>query len=229
MSFKLRPRKTILIAFILIFSLALILPLMSIRKTNQLTRPEDFVAGDPLAFLIETDAPLKRIQKLLEDSHEKYTHEILNAPWKMGLPDSSWKTTYLERAVDKKRSDVVRLLLEAGCNPDLRIDGNSPVIISAIRNHDVETLRALMEHGATMENAEPKQNSLLFDEILEDQTQDRWLMTRAKYESRRFVNPPLLQIMQILVELEPSESEREYLQQVLDVMQNEKEKMSAVP
>lgn len=212
--------KIILIVLIAGLSLPLILPMsVRLRFGEILDRHE---TNDPLLYLVETGAPAEKIQRLLENSREKYSPEKLNTPlvFDFADPDGTLSfvrdTTYLQAAVEKKRADAVWLLLEAGCDPNLR-----HVIIPAISNSDTESVRALMEHGATMENAEPKNSLFLPDGSInsENQPRDRWLMERAKYEHRMFVDPPLLPIVRILAEREPSETEREYLRDVLAVFQ----------
>ena len=214
--------KFVPVVFIAGFCLYLIFPL-SFETKQRMVRPEEYVINDPLAYMIEADASAEKIQKLLENFRDKYTPEVLNSLLVFANDELNYRkeTTYLQLAIDKKRTDVVRLLLEAGCDPNVQVGASSPVIISAINNNDAESVRVLMEHGTTMKNAEPEKWFISFDKnkTAEEESQDRWLMVRAKYEKATFVNPELLPIVKILVELEPSESEREYLQQVLDVLQ----------
>jgi Ankyrin repeat. len=225
MSLKKRIAKLVFVVFIAGFCLYLIFP-FSVEVKQEIMLPKELVINDPLAYMIEADGPAENIQKLLENVRDKYTPETLNTPLVLDTKelDIQKETTYLLLAVTKKRSNVVRLLLEAGCDPNLQISGYRPVIGSAIANNDLETVCALMEHGGTIKNAEPEKWFISFDKnkTTEEEMQDRWLMARAKYEAHMFVAPPLLPIVQVLLESEPSEQEREYLQQVLDVLQKEK-------
>jgi len=224
MFLKNRIVKIVFAVFIVGFCVYLIFP-PSFETRQRMVRPREYAINDPLVYMLEADAPTEKIQKLLENFRDKYTPMTLNTLLVFDAKDSHIhkKTTYLRLAVDKKRADVVRLLLEAGCAPNLRMDGHSHVLVSAIENNDIETVRALMEHGATIKNAEPEKWFIPFDrnKTPEEEMQYRWLMARAQYEADTFVDPALLPIVQVLLELEPSKQERDYLQQVLDVLQKE--------
>jgi ankyrin repeat protein len=56
--------------------------------------------------------------------------------------------TPLVHAVHKRQTRAVRLLLEAGADPDLRMGGGATALMFAAAYGDTETVRELLAHGA---------------------------------------------------------------------------------
>jgi hypothetical protein len=211
---KPRTRKIIFVVFISALCLRILYPVsVRMHHSPQLLGFTDFIINDPLAYAIETEHPPEVVHQVLNKYKAVYTPDHLNACHVVRVPelDLVLEYTYLELVVSKKQVDVVRMLLEAGCNPNYHSPSITHALRIAIDHEDCAMVRTLMEYGATLGE---------MDSVARYRDD---LRHKAAHEKALFVNPPMIEIVSTMLELESSVGEREFLCELLAMLRTDAE------